>query len=174
MCRRRSLCLIGLILTLGILGSQAQGDITLCGWSSAPMYRADTTIYTPSQVDSLPQWPGGNHALMTTLDSLVQYHPREWADIQLQREHYGYVVVHLVIEADGRMTHFEIYRSVEPRVDREALRLIGLLPSWQPAQKAGRAVRVDYYLPVCFPPITPLTANLSVERGPLLTNEKDI
>ncbi len=153
--RRLGACL--LVILLGCLEALGQSSGETPERTLPGLEIPDSTIYALSEVDSLPQWPGGSEALLATLDSLVQYSPRRWAEEALQREHYGFVVVRLVIEADGRMTQLGIYRSLEPRLDREALGFVALLPRWRPAIRQGRAVRVGYYLPVRFSPKTPLT-----------------
>lgn len=162
MCKVGAEWLIGLVLMLGPIVVSAQTPSDAQGVLTSALSLADSTIYTLAEVDSLPQWAGGSEALITTLDSLVDHSPRQWAEVELQQVHYGFVVVRFVIEADGRMTHLEIYHSVEPRLDQEAIRIIGLLPRWQPAIRRGQAVRVGYYLPVRFSPLTPLSASSPV------------
>lgn len=151
--------LIGLLLMLGSIAVSVQTYTGAQVLSTSETYLADSTIYTLAEVDSLPQWPGGRGALIATLDSLVDHSPRQWAEVELQRMYYGFVVVRFVIEPDGSMTHLEIYHGVEPRLDREALRIIALLPRWQPAIRRGQVVRVGYYLPVKFSPLTPLSTS---------------
>ena len=40
--------------------------------------------------------------------------------------------------------------DVDPYLDKEALRVIGLMPKWKPGKQRGKAVRVRYTQPVLF------------------------
>ena len=41
-------------------------------------------------------------------------------------------------------------RGVSPLLDQEALRVVGIMPKWNPGKQRGQAVRVQYTLPVMF------------------------
>ncbi|EXZ19479.1 gram-negative bacterial tonB family protein [Bacteroides fragilis str. J-143-4] len=41
-------------------------------------------------------------------------------------------------------------RSVEPSLDKEALRIIKMLPQWKPGTLKGKAVKVKYTVQVTF------------------------
>lgn len=41
-------------------------------------------------------------------------------------------------------------RAPHPRLEQEAIRVVGLLPKMKPGKQRGRAVRVPYYLPIKF------------------------
>lgn len=41
-------------------------------------------------------------------------------------------------------------RAPHPRLEQEAIRVVGLLPKMQPGKQRGKAVRVPYYLPIKF------------------------
>lgn len=62
----------------------------------------------------------------------------------------GRVVCQFVVNRDGSIVDVEIYRSVDPSLDKEAMRVIKLMPKWQPGIQNGKPVRVKYYLPVNF------------------------
>ena len=40
--------------------------------------------------------------------------------------------------------------SVDPYLDKEALRVIKTMPKWKPGKQRGKAVRVKYTVPVTF------------------------
>lgn len=62
----------------------------------------------------------------------------------------GRVVCQFVVNRDGSIVDVEIYRSVDPSLDKEAMRVIKLMPKWQPGVQNGKPVRVKFYLPVNF------------------------
>ena len=43
-----------------------------------------------------------------------------------------------------------VVRSVDPYLDKEALRVIKTMPKWKPGKQRGKAVRVKYTVPVTF------------------------
>ena len=43
-----------------------------------------------------------------------------------------------------------VMRSVDPYLDKEALRVISTMPKWKPGMQRGKAVRVKYTVPVTF------------------------
>jgi len=43
-----------------------------------------------------------------------------------------------------------VVRSVSPELDAEAVRVIGLMPKWNPGKQRGKAVAVKYTMPVMF------------------------
>ena len=64
----------------------------------------------------------------------------------------GRVLVQFVIEKDGSISDVEIARGVFPSLDEEAIRVIKVMPRWNPGKQNGKAVRVKYVLPVSFHP----------------------
>ncbi len=62
----------------------------------------------------------------------------------------GTVVVQYVIQKDGSITETRIAKSIGGGCDEEVLRVVGLMPKWEPGRQRGRAVRVRYTLPVKF------------------------
>lgn len=62
----------------------------------------------------------------------------------------GEVTLGLVIDTDGRVTDVKVLESVNPFLDREAVRVVSGSPKWSPGEKDGRPVRVFYTFPVIF------------------------
>lgn len=109
------------------------------------------TSYQPQQdpvfdvCEVLPQYPGGTEELMKFLMLNVKY-PKECADSAIQ----GRVVVSFIVEKDGQVSNLSVARSVHPRLDAEALRVLSLMPRWLPGRQNGKAVRVRYNVPCSF------------------------
>ena len=51
---------------------------------------------------------------------------------------------------DGSIVDPVVVRSVDPYLDKEALRVIKTMPKWKPGKQRGKAVRVKYTVPVTF------------------------
>lgn len=62
----------------------------------------------------------------------------------------GTVVVRFVIERDGSVANPTILKGVDPLLDKEAIRVVGLMPKWTPGKQRGNPVRVYYQIPVVF------------------------
>ena len=60
------------------------------------------------------------------------------------------MVLSFVVETDGSITEPKVVRSLHPLLDAEALRVISLMPKWEPGYQADSLVRVKYSLPVSF------------------------
>ena len=103
----------------------------------------ETKIFTV--VEQMPMYPGGDAALMGYLRDNIHY-PTVAAENGVQ----GRVVVGFVVERDGSNTDVKVLRSVDPSLDREAMRVVKSMPRWTPGKQNGSAVRVKYQVPVTF------------------------
>ena len=96
-------------------------------------------------VEQMPSFPGGLEELHKWIDSNVQYPEVAWKNgIE------GRVLLNFIVEKDGSLRDSIVIRSVHPMIDREALRLVGQMPKWNPGKRAGIPVRVRYFLPIKF------------------------
>ena len=96
-------------------------------------------------VEHHPSFPGGQQALLDFLRQNVNY-PEQAKKDSIE----GRVVVGFVIDTDGSITDPKIVRSVHPLLDAEALRVVKLMPKWEPGSENGTPVKVKYNLPISF------------------------
>lgn len=96
-------------------------------------------------VEQMPQFPGGDAALIKYLDSYIQY-PPEAAKNNIQ----GRVIVQFVVDKTGEIGEVKVVRSVDKDLDKEAVRIVKTLPKFIPGRQNGQAVAVWYTLPVTF------------------------
>ena len=96
-------------------------------------------------VEQMPSFPGGISGLRTYLNQNIRY-PAEAQENCVQ----GRVVVSFVVEKDGHISDVIVLRSVEPSLDKEAVRVIRNMPRWSPGKQGGEPVRVRYNVPVSF------------------------
>ena len=108
-----------------------------------PKHVEETKVFTV--VEQMPMFPGGDAALMSYLANNIHY-PTVAAENGVQ----GRVVVGFVVERDGSITDVKVLRSVDPSLDREAMRVVKSMPRWTPGKQNGSAVRVKYQVPVTF------------------------
>lgn len=52
------------------------------------------------------------------------------------------------VEKDGTVTHPKVVRSVDPYLDKAALKLFDRMPRWTPGEQGGEKVRVSMAAPV--------------------------
>ena len=62
----------------------------------------------------------------------------------------GMVVLSFIVEKDGSLTDIEILKDPGGGLGREAIRVVSQMPNWKPGKQRGRAVRVQFRLPVRF------------------------
>ena len=104
---------------------------------------SSTKVY--DAVDEMPSFPGGLNGLMTFLAQNMVY-PVTAQENGVQ----GRVTVSFVVETDGSITDVKVARSVDPFLDREAMRIVKAMPKWTPGKKDGKPVRVKYTVPMVF------------------------
>lgn len=96
-------------------------------------------------VEQMPSFPGGISGLRTYLNQNIRY-PAEAQDNCVQ----GRVVVSFVVGKDGHISDVTVLRSVDPSLDKEAVRVIRNMPRWTPGKQGGEPVKVRYNVPVSF------------------------
>lgn len=72
----------------------------------------------------MPEFPGGNTALMSFIQQNIQYPD---PDICIT----GKVIIQFIISTDGNITNAKIVRGVHPKFDKEALRVVKLMPKME-------------------------------------------
>lgn len=96
-------------------------------------------------VENMPEFNGGQAALMQYLAKNIKY-----PTIAAENGTSGRVIVQFVVNKDGSIVDAKVVRSVDPYLDKEALRVINSMPKWKPGMQRGKPVRVKYTVPVMF------------------------
>lgn len=95
--------------------------------------------------EEMPEFPGGEKALLKYLVSHVRY-PVVAQENGIQ----GKVYVSFVIDELGMIGNIEIIRGVDVSIDNEAIRVIASMPRWSPGKQGGKPVKVRYNVPILF------------------------
>lgn len=95
-------------------------------------------------VEESPEFPGGIDALMDFLKSNIHY-PQQAADKGIA----GRVYASFVVDTNGNVVQVKILRGIEG-LNEEALRVVKAMPKWSPGRIKGKAVQVQYNLPIVF------------------------
>lgn len=113
-------------------------------------YKDTTPVYDDKDkihyiVDKNAQFPGGDEACYQWLAKNLKY-PEEAVKNKVQ----GRVFVQFVVEKDGTITQAEVKRSPNDLLSEEALRVVKLMPKWEPGKVGGKPVRSVFNLPISF------------------------
>lgn len=100
---------------------------------------------TYTHVEQMPEFPGGDRALLRYLSTSIVY-PR----IAQENDIQGQVVVRFVVMPNGSVGEVEIVKGVDRTLDEEAIRVVKAMPKWTPGRQNGVAVRVYYVAPLQF------------------------
>jgi len=96
-------------------------------------------------VENQPEFPGGMAELMKFLQKNIKY-----PNICQEQDIQGRVIVQFVVNTDGSIVDAQVMKPVNPYLDKEALRVVSIMPKWKPGEQRGKKVRVRFTLPVTF------------------------
>ena len=129
---------VGSIFVEGVEMFPADGNLPTKSFS-------DTVSGEPPVMfaEEMPEFPGGPDSLNAFLTRNIQW-PIGYGCAT------GTVLVEFIVEKDGNVTHPTISISLGSAFDNEALRLVSLMPKWEPARTQGKPIRCYYKIPVTF------------------------
>ena len=96
-------------------------------------------------VEDLPQFPGGAVEFMKWLTKNLRY-PLAARRMKVQ----GKVVAVFYVEKDGKVTGIKITQSLSTDCDREALRVLRMMPDWTPGIQNDKPCRTKVSIPIVF------------------------
>lgn len=99
-----------------------------------------------SLADSMPSFPGGNGALsiFVAKNLMVPSEARE-------NNKKGRAFVKFIVDTNGKVVSQEIIKSSNLKwLDDEALRVVSIMPTWNPGIHEGKKVRVYFNLPISY------------------------
>ena len=104
-------------------------------------YSGESEVF--AVVEEMPKFPGGN--VQKWISKHIKY-PMIAQENNIQ----GKVFVQFVIEKDGSVSNVKVTRSVDPSLDKEAIRVIQSMPKWTPGKQRQKPVRVSFTVPINF------------------------
>ncbi|MBA4321295.1 MAG: hypothetical protein C0408_00610 [Odoribacter sp.] len=115
-------------------------------------------------VEQMPRFPGGDSTLMKFISSNIQY-PKNAKEKNIQ----GRVILRFCVTFEGKIAKIGVLKGVDDELDFEAIRVIKMLPEWQPGMQGGKPVNVWYAVPIAFKLDTPPSdaLNKPAEKPPL-------
>ena len=118
--------------------------ICLCSITAfAQSTKKNEKVY--QEVEQMPCFPDGDLAWMQYLTNNTHY-PKTAYENEIQ----GRVVIGFVVCKDGTIADVVVERSINPELDKEALRVVNSMPKWIPGKQNGKNVNVKYRVPITF------------------------
>ena len=96
-------------------------------------------------VEQPPEFEGGLEAMYKFISKNMKY-PASARRMNIE----GSVFVGFVVDADGKISEASIIKGISADCDKEALRVVQMMPKWRPGKQSGRPVRVKFVLPIKF------------------------
>ncbi|MGI4805398.1 MAG: TonB family protein [Janthinobacterium lividum] len=97
--------------------------------------------YSWTKVEVLPAFPGGKEAYESYFRRKIKTAPLA---------NNSRVIVSFIVEKNGSLTNMEILEGLNTKADKKALKILKKSPKWVPGMQAGKAVRVNYVMPIKF------------------------
>jgi protein TonB len=96
-------------------------------------------------VEEMPQFPGGDVALLKYIMEHTQY-----PEVAKENNIQGKVIVRFCVTSKGGVSQVSILKGVDPELDKEAIRVVNTLPTFRPGKQGGKPVPVWYMVPITF------------------------
>lgn len=113
----------------------------------AQAYRLDVMrgIEHPPKSVKMPAYPTGSDEMMKFIEKFLIY-PKD----ALKKKIEGRVVVQFIVSKKGNIQSIKVVRGLSPSCDKEAVRIISIMPKWSPGEVDGKVADLKYTLPILF------------------------
>ena len=98
-------------------------------------------------VEDMPTFNGGDPA--TEFRKYIAQNLR-YPEIAAENGISGRVIVQFAVDRSGKVVNAKVVRSVDPALDKEAIRVVMVSPKWTPGKQRGRPVTVLFTFPINF------------------------
>lgn len=96
-------------------------------------------------VDHMPNYVYGEQGLAEFISHNIRY-PKEARQEGVE----GRILCSFIVGTDGSISNIEVVEGLHPQLDNEAIRVLGLMPRWNPGENGGEKVNVKCFLPIDF------------------------
>ena len=103
----------------------------------------DDMIFTV--VEQQPEYPGGMEAMSKFIGKNLKY-PSTARRMGVD----GKVFVQFVVDKEGKISDVQVIKGVSADCDKEAVRVVQMMPAWKPGKQNGKAVKARFVLPIRF------------------------
>jgi len=129
-----------------LFGQDFPEGLVIGDYTPIPFIDIETELPPPEYFpEVMPEPIGGFEAMYDFLRANLTY-PKG------PRENFisGQVFIQFVVEKDGSISEVKVLSSVHPELDKEAIRVVKMMPKWNPGKQKGKAVRCYYQIPIRF------------------------
>jgi len=98
-------------------------------------------------VEDMPTFNGGEPA--TEFRKYIAQN-LQYPEIAAENGVSGRVIVQFAVDKTGQVVDAVVVRSVDPALDKEAIRVVMSSPKWTPGKQRGKAVKVLFTFPINF------------------------
>jgi protein TonB len=111
----------------------------------SPNAPEEEEVHKTRIVEEIPQFPGGPLEFIKWLTRNLKYP----SSVERQRIQ-GKVVAEFIVNKDGSVTDVRVVKSLHPACDREALRVLRMMPRWTPGIENDQPCRTKVCIPIVF------------------------
>lgn len=106
-----------------------------------------STGWSQVSVKEMPQYPGGDIALIQDISKNIIY-----PEAELTKGTEGVVIIEFTIQEDGSIVNPIVKRGIDgaPALDNAALIAVKSLKKFTPAKEAGKPIAMFYVVPIKF------------------------
>jgi len=97
-------------------------------------------------VEEMPMFRGSKGEAFRDYVSENLRYPRE----AMEKGISGKIFVQFVVNREGLIEDVTVVKSVDPLLDKEAIRVVANSPAWTPGKQGGKCVKVRYTFPIVF------------------------
>jgi len=96
-------------------------------------------------VEQMPEYSGGYEAMMKFISKNIKY-PASARRMGIE----GQVFVSFVVDTEGKISEVQTIKGISADCDKEAVRVVQLMPPWKAGKQNGKPVKVRFVLPIKF------------------------
>jgi len=125
--------------------NNSEATVIATGDLKTDIQQSKDSIYEAGDVEVMPQFPGGDEAMMKFIQENTAY-----PESAKKKGIGGKTFVAFTIEKDGSITDVKVLRGCDKECDAEAVRVVKSMPKWKPGKVKGQPVRVNFTMPFVF------------------------
>ena len=132
--------------TAHVAAKSDKGKIDSIGTNQNGVNGGQDTGKVYISVQKVPSFPGGMDQMHTYLTNNIHYQPNDFPGNVPNK-----VTINMIIEKDGSISHITISHPSPKNIENEALRVVKMMPRWQPGMNQDKPVRVFVRFAINFP-----------------------
>jgi len=99
----------------------------------------------PYSLPLVPVFPGGNQAMLDFIAEKIQY-----PDAARKANISGTVLTEFRVKTTGELINIKVQKGIGYGCDEEAIRIVKLMPKFEPGKYLGKPIDMDFSIPVIF------------------------